>query len=92
FNTIFTPCLSHVDAEFFRAVTPGTKVKIKSNKHYQRNNILRSRIEMHDDSETGNLIARISGLCNFQILDEKIKYEKKSRCNNRDGHCFPNRQ
>jgi len=69
YSSSFTPALSHVDVEFLHPVLPGDTVRISGTKTYLRNGRLRSSIKAYH-SESDKLLARASGLCQFQINQE----------------------
>ncbi|MFH2095115.1 MAG: 3-hydroxyacyl-ACP dehydratase FabZ family protein [Bacteroidota bacterium] len=58
-----TPMLSTLEADFYRAVLPGSKVIISAEKVYLRKNILKCKIEMTDTS--GERIAVSTAICSF---------------------------
>lgn len=60
-NKQFHPILSHIEAEFFEQILPEEEITISSEKIYYRNNILKSKVEVHNKNKhiCCNLVAQV---------------------------------
>lgn len=61
----FYPVLSHLEADFLMMVHPDDTVVVHSEKVYFRNNILKCKVEMHNDNK--EVVMRASVLCTFNF-------------------------